>query len=130
MKLNEGYFSFRTAIIHCWDKSYQEINFKSHLNSALHILQCNWKMPIKSHRNIFVLCEKIMSDLNRFDFVLPKMSDFVSFQLFGFTLSIKVGKFDFESHWIFLIKTIWHQIWICPIEKCLILFHFHCLGSL
>ena len=31
MKLNEGDFSFGTVINHFSDKSYQEINFKSHL---------------------------------------------------------------------------------------------------
>ena len=35
MKLNEVYFSLGTAIIHFLDKPYQEIDFKSHLNSAL-----------------------------------------------------------------------------------------------
>ena len=29
---------------------------------------------------------------------LGKMSDFVSFPLFGFTLVIKLRNFDFESH--------------------------------
>ena len=32
-----------------------------------------------------------------------KMSDFVSFPLFGFTLVIKLRNFDFESHWNTLI---------------------------
>ena len=32
-----------------------------------------------------------------------KMSDFVLFPLFGFTLVIKLGSFDFESHWNTLI---------------------------
>ena len=36
-----------------------------------------------------------MSDLN---FIHEKTSDFVSFQLFGLTLVIKLRKFDFESH--------------------------------
>ena len=35
MKLNKGRFSFGTIIIHFWDKIYQEINFKSHLNRCL-----------------------------------------------------------------------------------------------
>ena len=35
MKLNEGYFSPRTVIIHFLDKIYREINFKSQLNSVL-----------------------------------------------------------------------------------------------
>ena len=28
-----------------------------------------------------------------------KMSDFISFPLFGFTLVIKLKNFDFERHW-------------------------------
>ena len=35
MKLNEGHFSSETAVINFLDKSYQKINFKSRLNSAL-----------------------------------------------------------------------------------------------
>ena len=34
MKLNEGHFSFGTVIIHFWEKPYQDINIKSHLNSV------------------------------------------------------------------------------------------------
>ena len=35
MKLNEGHLSSGTVIIHFLEKPYQEINFKSHLNSAV-----------------------------------------------------------------------------------------------
>ena len=35
MKLNEVHFSMGTVITHFLDKLYQEINFKSHLNSVL-----------------------------------------------------------------------------------------------
>ena len=41
-----------------------------------------------------------MSDLNMSH---GKMSDFVSFTLFGFTLVIKLRNSDFESHWNTLI---------------------------
>ena len=34
MKSNEGHFSSGTAITHFLDKPYEEIDFKSHLNSA------------------------------------------------------------------------------------------------
>ena len=34
MKLNEGHFWSGNAIIHFWDKPYQEINFKTHLSSV------------------------------------------------------------------------------------------------
>ena len=37
----------------------------------------------------------MLSDLNMSH---GKMSDFVSIPLFGFTLVIKLGYFDFESH--------------------------------
>ena len=47
----------------------------------------------------------MVSDLNMSH---GKMSDFVSFPLFGFTLVIKLTNFDFESHWnnliFFLLK--------------------------
>ena len=35
MNLKKGHFSLGTAIINFLDKPYQEINFKSHLNSLL-----------------------------------------------------------------------------------------------
>ena len=44
-----------------------------------------------------------MSDLNMSH---GKMSDFVSFASFGFTLAIKLRNFDFESHWSSLIFLI------------------------
>ena len=37
----------------------------------------------------------MMSDLNMYH---EKMTDFVLFPLFGFTLAISLRKFDFESH--------------------------------
>ena len=43
---------------------------------------------------------KIMSDLN---ISYGKMSDFVSFPLFGFILVIKLRNFGFESQWSTLI---------------------------
>ena len=49
---------------------------------------------------------KIMSDFNMSH---RKMSDFVSFPFFGFTLVIKLRSFDFESHlnpFIFFDKEI------------------------
>ena len=55
--------------------------------------------------NVLAFCDqwKMMSDLN-----LPhtKMSDFVSFSLFRFTLAIKLQNSDFKSHWntFFLLK--------------------------
>ena len=35
MKLNEEHLSSGTVFIHFLEKPYQEINFKSHLNSAV-----------------------------------------------------------------------------------------------
>ena len=51
----------------------------------------------KSHGNILVFCDqrKVISDLNMIN---EKMSDFVTFPLFGFTLVIKLRNFDFESN--------------------------------
>ena len=34
----------------------------------------------------------------RFEYVLSKVSDFVSFPMFGFTLVIKLRNFDFKTH--------------------------------
>ena len=51
----------------------------------------------KSHWNILVFYNqwKLMSDLNM---SRGKMSDFVSFPLYGLTLVIKLRNFDFEGH--------------------------------
>ena len=90
-----------------------------------------WFWKSLKYFNIFMIKRDVVSDLN---ISHGKMSYFVSSLFFGFTLIIKLRYFNFESHWntfmIFIIKKIWSQIWICPMKKCLILFHFHCLGSL
>ena len=51
----------------------------------------------ESHWNILVFWDqsKMISDLNMSH---GKMSDFVSFPLFGFNLVIKLRNFDFQSH--------------------------------
>ena len=51
----------------------------------------------KSHWNNLVFCDqlKMMSNLN---ISCVKMSDFVSFLLFRYTLNITLKNFDFESH--------------------------------
>ena len=66
-----------------------------------------------------------MSDLNM---SLGKISDFVSFPLFGFTLVIKLRNFNFESHWNTLIifdkkryvvrfeYVPWIDVWFCFIS--------------
>ena len=62
----------------------------------------NWNMST-SHGNILVLFDqwKMTSHWN-----IPhgKMSEFVSFTLFGFTLAITQRHFDFESHLNSLIQ--------------------------
>ena len=79
----------------------------------------------KSHWNILVFYDqwKITLDLNMFHW---KMSDFVSFPLFRFTLVIKLRTLDFESHWNALIYidkkkryavrfkyVSWKDVWFC-----------------
>ena len=99
------------------------------LNFAIKLKRVNYK----SNWNILVFCDqwKMISDLN---ISQGKISNFLSFPMFGFTVAIKLRNFDFESHWNTLIffdkKRIWCQIWICSMEKCLILLHWHCLGLL
>ena len=71
-----------------------------------------------------------MSDLN---ISHGKMSDFVSFPLFGLTLVIKLINFDFQSHWSTLIffdkKDMTPDLNISH-GKIPDYSHFHCLGSL
>ena len=93
-----------------------EINFKSQILSDLNmscviLFHVIWLLTFavrlksttyKSHWNILVLHEqwKITSDLNMSH---GKISDFVSFPLFRFTLVIKLWNSNFESHWNTLI---------------------------
>ena len=117
MKLNERHFSFGTVYYLFWDKPYQEINLKAnyivcyfankgkyvrfpnvpfYFNFCLcSLLQWNCKVAnYESHWNILVFWDrsKVISDLNMSH---GKMSDFVSFPLFRFTLVIKLRNFVF-----------------------------------
>ena len=81
----------------------------------------------KNHWNtlIFFDQEKMISDLN---ISHRKMFDFVSVPLFAFTFVIKLRDFHFKFHWnasFFGLKN-WSQIWVDPVETCLILFHLPC----
>ena len=146
MKLNHRYLAFGTVIIYFCDKPYQEINWGSNLIS---ILICKWEKVLSDlymsclilfHSLFFVLTFLIKwKDANyesheifqyfaanekwiETEYVPWKMPDFVSFPLFAFTLFTKLRNF---GHW-----NRCRYIWICLMEKCLILFYFHCLGSL
>ena len=102
-------------------KLYQQTNFKSHLNSVLlckqgkmlsgfhisNLLVLPFPIKLKAFNykidwNILVFYDQwktmsgMLSDLNM---SCGKMSVFVSFQLFGFTLVIKLRNLDFENHW-------------------------------
>ena len=58
---------------------------------------------------------------------------FISYYLFVLTFAMKLKHVNYKSYWNILVfgtNEKWCYIWICPMEKCLILFHFHCLGSL
>ena len=87
IKLNQGHFFFGTVITHFWDKPYQEINFKSHLNIVLlrtttlnSALPCNkWKMLLDLHVPRIIL---------------------ISFLL---TFAMKWKDANDENHWIILV---------------------------
>ena len=119
MKLNEEHFSSRTVVLHFLDKPYQEIDFKSHLNSALLCKYGKMLSDLHISRVIlfhFTFCahfwykiencqlQKSLKYFNilrplknnvRFEYVHGKMSDFVSFPLFGFILVIKLRNSNF-----------------------------------
>ena len=64
-----------------------------------------------------------------------KMSDSVSFSLFGFTLVIKLRNFDFQSHWntlifFFFLDKKWRQIWLRPVKQYLFWFKLCCLSRM
>ena len=68
----------------------------------------------------------------RFELIPWKNVRFYFISIVWVHLARKLKNFNFESHWNTLIfiekKKIWRQIWIYPMEKCLILFRFHFLG--
>ena len=62
---------------------------------------------------------------------MKKMSEFVSFPFFGFTLVIKLSSFDFQKllkYFSIFDKNRYGIRFECLMKKCLILFNFHCLG--
>ena len=129
MKLNKAHFSSETVIVHFLDKPYHKINFKSHLNSALfvnkekfcQICKCpvwffslylfvfTFEMKLRSdnykiHWNILVFCNQWK--IKNSNTSHGKMSDFVSFLLFCFTLvtlGVKLKNFYFGSQWNTLV---------------------------
>ena len=137
------YNSFH-LFVHTFALKLKGANYKSHWNNLAHCEQWNMisiltKCPMEKclilfHFNylgflysqnweIFKAIELFQCfwwktyDV-RFECVLWKMSDFVSFPLLGFTFFMKLRKFNFKSHWI------------CPIKQCLIWFKFCCLSSI
>ena len=76
----------------------------------------------------------LMKNGVRFEYFPLKMSGFVSFSLFEFTLVIILKNFDFKSHWntsiFFEKKNKWWQIWICPVNQCLMWFKLCYLSRL
>ena len=51
----------------------------------------------RCHLKYFSILRPVQNNV-RFEYAHWKMSDFVSFSLFGFTLNVKLKNFDFESH--------------------------------
>ena len=163
MKFNEVHFFLGTVITHFLDKPYQEIDFKSYLNSILPYklgkilsdLHMSWMIFFSLYLTVFTFTMRLKSSnckspwnvsglfeyvprnnvwfcfnsivlvhfsyktekfqywkslkyFNIFfikkDMVLHKnmshgkMSDFVSFPLFGFSLVIKLRNVDFKGH--------------------------------
>ena len=99
------------------------------LNFAIKLKRVNYK----SNWNILVFCDqwKMISDLN---ISQGKISNFLSFPMFGFTVAIKLRNFDFESHWntlIFFDKkrydvrfeyVPWKYVWFCFISDVWVCF--------
>ena len=141
MKFNEVHFFLGTVITHFLDKPYQEIDFKSYLNSILPYklgkilsdLHMSWMIffhftwlcsPLQWDWKVLIVkvLEMFQDYLNMSHGI---MSDFVSILLFWFTLVIKLRNFNIESHWNILIifdkeryrvrfeYVPWKNIWFC-----------------
>ena len=103
-----------------------------------HFLVLLWNILILKVIEIlsyFLINKNMTPDLNVSHGKIP---EFVLFPLLGFLSVIKLKNFDFESHWkehVVRSKYVrWKNTWFCFMsiifkESCLILFHFHCLGS-
>ena len=100
MKLNDEHFSSGIVIIYFWDFVWFCFVFIAYtqLNFAMKVKDAN----CKSQWNFSLFCEqgKTMSELN---ISHGKMSDFISFPLFEFTLFVKLRNFNFKSHWDILM---------------------------
>ena len=90
------------------------------------------KFRFESHRNTLLFLNKKKDMLSDFNMSHGKMSDFVSFPLFGFTLVIKLRNFDFESHWNILIffDNERHGVRFEYVSRKSVWFCFHWLVSL
>ena len=100
-------------------------NFKYHCLCSL--LQWNWKMPIKKSLKYFSILRPTKSDVK-----FKYLYFYFNFHCFVYVIRWVIKLIHLkviEIFEYFLTKNTWYQIWICHMEKCLILFHFHCLGS-
>ena len=86
------------------------------------LLKWDWKVAnYKSHWNIVTIFEYVPRENIRFCFNFTVLVHFSNkTEKFWFWKSLKYFN-------IFWWRKIWCHIWIYPMEKCLILFHFHCL---
>ena len=95
-------------------------------------LQWNWICQLQHSLKYFTILWPMNNGV-RFEYVPWKMSDYVSYPLFRFTLVIKLRNFDFESHWNtlnFLDQKRWFRFWLCPVWQCPIWFKLHCLNRI
>ena len=109
MKLNEGHLYLGTVIIHFWDKPYQEINFKSDLNSVLLSIKILSDLHMSNFTLIFV-CSYFCNEIE-------KCQLWKSLKYFNILWSIKHDvRFEYVP---------WKNVWFCFISTVCI--HFRCL---
>ena len=103
MKLNEAHLSFGTVIIHFSHKPYQEINFKSHLNSLLLCM----KMLSDLYMSLFILifvCACFCNEIERCQ--LWKSLKYISI-LWSMKLDVRFENVSWKNVWFCFIFIVW-----------------------
>ena len=84
----------------------------------------NQEINFKNHSNTVILCklEKTLSNMHMSRLIL---FHYIFIILFVLNFAMKLKDDNYKSHWnILVFYDQLKMIWICSMEKCLILFHF------
>ena len=86
-----------------------------------------WNLNMSVFITVFILVFMTNEKWNSINMFHGKISDFVSFLLFGFIL---VTKLRFWKSRKYFWSKKWCHIWLCPVKQCLIWFKPGCLTTI